>query len=542
MIGKYSDKPLVDSLQTGDLFLLERNSGFYAVNFITLSGQISGGGGGVGNANAISGALSERLGSTGSYLFGLINASSAGVSSVNSASGALSIVGAGTVHVTTAGQQILVSGDTSFASGYSTLFTTGDWISSGAFYYLSVNHSLNSNNLIVDVQDLSNPATSVTYVDKIEHINVNTVRLRTLSSPDLRFSGRVVLGFGGGVVFSGSGGSSSIGVSGISVTGGTNLIGNLSLTGVGNISIVALGNTIRFSGDSTSTSSSSSVLSGDYLILNGQTGNVPHLQNAAELFHKKVASKSVFYFNGNTESYGLAPTFWDKQIQMLNPSNATALTSVGNNAVSLGTVSHSPNQTFGSMANFASAATPNAQAGTSFNIANLFLGNVSGENGFLLVSKFGFPDSTGTYMSGNETGVRFFFGVISVSLSQTLAAVNAAGNRAGISFIKSSGGASSGRDDTNFMFSTKDGTTETLYNTNMQFNSGLYRSYIFLPTYPNTGSIYWQIDDVSRGLKATGIAVSTLPDANTAMRGAIGIHSVDPVAKNLRLGILYVEV
>jgi hypothetical protein len=69
-----------------------------------------------------SGVLNDRLVSTGSYLFGLINASSAGVSSLNSTSGALSLVGDGNVTVTTNGQTITISGNTGI---YSTFITTG---------------------------------------------------------------------------------------------------------------------------------------------------------------------------------------------------------------------------------------------------------------------------------------------------------------------------------------------------------------------------------------------------------------------------------
>lgn len=84
--------------------------------------------------DAASNSLSTRLGDTGSYLYGLINASSAGVSSINSASGALTINGGGNVSVTTTSQTITVSGNTGFLSNYYSVFNPTKFTNSGNFY------------------------------------------------------------------------------------------------------------------------------------------------------------------------------------------------------------------------------------------------------------------------------------------------------------------------------------------------------------------------------------------------------------------------
>ena len=71
-----------------------------------------------------------NLNSTGSYLYGLINASSAGVSSLNLASGALTLNGAGNVSVTTNGQSITISGNTGAYSSFTLNSQTGNFITS----------------------------------------------------------------------------------------------------------------------------------------------------------------------------------------------------------------------------------------------------------------------------------------------------------------------------------------------------------------------------------------------------------------------------
>ena len=78
-----------------------------------------------------SGQLSNNIGSTGSFLFGLINASSAGVSSLNSHSGALSLTGAGNVSVIVNGQNFTISGLQSSSIQTNVLYTSGNQTVSG---------------------------------------------------------------------------------------------------------------------------------------------------------------------------------------------------------------------------------------------------------------------------------------------------------------------------------------------------------------------------------------------------------------------------
>lgn len=271
--------------------------------------------------------------------------------------------------------------------------------------------------------------------------------------------------------------------------------------------------------------------------------------SSLDLFNRNLANKSILYLRGNYEYfYGVGPAMWSKHIQNITTATTTSQTTYGCTATNLGTLSHIASQYFGYMTNYATAATQNVQAGTSFNVANLYRGNFSGQNGFFLTSRFAFPDATGLYTSGIvdtgvRTGVRFFFGASDQALTTVLAANNAAGSRVGFSLIRASGGTQSGFNEQNFFFVTKGVTDVNRIDTQLPFNSGLYQGYIFCPPYPNTGSIYWELRNLSTNTGVSGMASfgSALPAANTALRPMIGIHSVSG-AKNFGTTCLYSEV
>ena len=286
--------------------------------------------------------------------------------------------------------------------------------------------------------------------------------------------------------------------------------------------------------------------SGNYILLNDQLNEsgLPTIANAMEVYSKQIANNDFLYFKGDYNSIvGLGASVWSKHVQYISTAITSNQTTVGtfapNNA---GTVSHIADQFYGWQTNYATAANPNVQAGTSFTSPNLLIGNISGQNGFFVTSRFAFPDSTGTYASGAaNSGARFFFGLTDQTLQVSVGATDPAGNRAGFSWIAASGGSTSGRSDINFKFSTKNNTTETLIDTSLPFNSGLFQGYIFMPTFPNTGNIFWQLEDLGRRTKASGLVSTTLPLANTALRPSIGLHTISGV-KNLRTQILYAEV
>ena len=233
---------------------------------------------------------------------------------------------------------------------------------------------------------------------------------------------------------------------------------------------------------------------------------------------------------------------WSKPIQYVIPSNATGVTSVGNTPLGFGTITTVADQIYGVATNFAIAANTGASGGINLALANLFIGNQSGYNGFFFTSRFVLPDTTGAYISGVSSGVNLFCGVTDQTFAATLSSNNPNNNRAGISFCRMTG--TTGRNDATFQFTTKNtsSNTETLYPTTIPFNSGQYQAYIYAPTYPNTGSIYWALEDLYRGYSSTGLAFgANIPLANTALRGMLGMLSVSGT-KNLRIQSLYIEV
>lgn len=271
-------------------------------------------------------------------------------------------------------------------------------------------------------------------------------------------------------------------------------------------------------------------------------------QNAISLYNKTLASKGILYLNGGKSefSYPVGAAIWDKHVQLITTNSSTSQTSYGNSATNFGTLSHVADQYYGYLTNIVTASQPLPQnAFTNFGTPNLFIGNTSGKNGFFVTSKFAFVDNTGSYISGSNpsSGLRFFFGVTDQSIATILGANDSNSNRIGFSFIRGSGGSQDGRNDSDFKITTKNGETETLFNTNLDFNSGLYQGYIFCPPYPNTGSIYWQLNDINRGSFVSGLITGTLPSGNLAMRAGIGLTTLETgSSKNIRVQILYSEV
>jgi hypothetical protein len=84
-----------------------------------------------------------------------------------------------------------------FLSSYSDSFVSGDWSDGGTYYFLNINHGLNSNDVNVtlwedDSTNLEKVEASVYQVSK----SVNSVQIRVSKTPDSRFDGTVVVSCG----------------------------------------------------------------------------------------------------------------------------------------------------------------------------------------------------------------------------------------------------------------------------------------------------------------------------------------------------------
>jgi hypothetical protein len=187
----------------------------------------------------ISGVLSDRLISTGSYLYSLINAFSAGVSSLNGKSGILNLIGTGNISITTGSQSIIISGNTGVYANFLARSETGEFASDADI--LGLQSQINT------ITSWTGSADSI-YVNHSEtgqfasSANLLTIQNWTGSSTGLYYPYSVNPA---NYVTSAHGHNY---VTGISVTGNTPITGLINLTSVGGLVIYQSGNTIQFSG------------------------------------------------------------------------------------------------------------------------------------------------------------------------------------------------------------------------------------------------------------------------------------------------------
>jgi len=301
---------------------------------------------------------------------------------------------------------------------------------------------------------------------------------------------------------------------------------------------------------------------GTSLVLSAQSAepNRKSIPTDLELFNKILANRAVPHVDnllGNP--YPLGPAIWGKHIQAILPGPGPAtqpINTIGCGPTNIGTLTWATDQYYGYMANFATAATANAQAGTSISGASLYrpTGDLrsGSKNGFFFTSKFALPDATGAYITGLQggstngfpTGVRVFVGLTDRTMAVALNTNIPTGSRFGLSFVRSTGGNAVGQDDrndNNWQIASCDNNLQVLTDTTIPFNSGAYQFFAFCPPAPNPGNIYWRLDDVSRLVSATGIVYNRLPIVGAPMRGAAGIQSLSG-AKNIRIYTVYAEV
>jgi hypothetical protein len=119
-----------------------------------------------------------------------------------------------------------------------------------------------------------------------------------------------------------------------------------------------------------------------------------------------------------------------------------------------------------------------------------------------------------------------------------------AGNYAGFLFNRATGVVT--RVDTNFKFAYKNNTTQTVDDCGMVFDSGLYRGFIYCPTFPATNNIFWELNRYNSDFSITSVTGRTtgtfLPTTNTAMRVAAGIQNMSVAIKNIGIKSLWSEV
>lgn len=155
--------------------------------------------------------------------------------------------------------------------------------------------------------------------------------------------------------------------------------------------------------------------------------------------------------------------------------------------------------------------------------------------GFHFFARVGFPDASydGTAAS---TGSRIFAGMTagataSLTSADVLAAI-AVGFRRVHNF--------SGVHHANWVFSSRNNTTETQSDTGLAFFAGhQYTFAIFAPV--GATSVTWEIENVTTGDVATGVATDTLPELMTRMRPVASVGTINAVARSMWFQSLYAE-
>ena len=231
----------------------------------------------------------------------------------------------------------------------------------------------------------------------------------------------------------------------------------------------------------------------------------------------------------------LQPSFFQNSVVLIGTNTGSALGTLGNTVTSVGTISHpNPNEAYGYMANFASAATAAATAGTSTN-GTLWLRGVIDGGGFFFATRIAFPDA-----SYNETGVstgsRIFLGMTSGTLAAAVGSNAPSGSHAGFQRLHVNGSIT----DTNWHFFTSNGTSNERVDTGLEFIPGkVYDAYLFCP--PTGNVISWRIDNLTDNLTAEGSTETLLPAADALLRAGVQIQTVNALSRNLRLQRLYIE-
>ncbi len=250
--------------------------------------------------------------------------------------------------------------------------------------------------------------------------------------------------------------------------------------------------------------------------------------NYLKIYAKKISGRMLIKAMGPSGvNYPLQPSLFQNQVTMINAQSGTANGLFGTNRTVAGTASH-PNadEVFGYMTNYATNATSGADAGVSNNSTQFFRGSVPGANGYFFNTRIGLPDAS--YPS-----TRMFVGMTSQTTVQSLASDNPNSHRSGFSF-------STNRGDTNWQFTTRDGTTETLADTGLPMVAGkVYDIFVYVP--PQGTTIYWRIDNITDTVSAEGAATDTLPAGDQAMRGSVGLTTLSATTRNIRMQRMYIE-
>ncbi|MCE1175990.1 MAG: hypothetical protein LWW76_02590 [Burkholderiales bacterium] len=158
--------------------------------------------------------------------------------------------------------------------------------------------------------------------------------------------------------------------------------------------------------------------------------------------------------------------------------------------------------------------------------------------GFHFFARVGFPDASydGTAAS---TGSRIFVGMTAAYAARYLTDADAVlVGEQGVGFRRVHN--FDGVQHTNWHFSTCNNTTETLADTGLAFVAGhQYTFSIFSPA--GADRVTWEVENVTTGDRATGVATDTLPALMTGMRPVAVLGTIDAVSRSMWFQSMYAE-
>ena len=194
-----------------------------------------------------------------------------------------------------------------------------------------------------------------------------------------------------------------------------------------------------------------------------------------------------------------------------------------------------PTANLGVGSKYVTAATAATATHIYSNVLSFYRAAAGSTGGFHFFARVGFPDASynGTAAS---TGSRIFVGMTagattSLTGTDVLSAIGVGFRR-----VHNFGGVK----HANWFFSSRNSTTETLANTGLAFVAGhQYTFSIFSPA--GATSVTWEIEDVTTGNVATGVATDTLPALMTLMRPAASVGTINAVARSMLFQSLYAE-
>jgi hypothetical protein len=277
----------------------------------------------------------------------------------------------------------------------------------------------------------------------------------------------------------------------------------------------------------------------DATIINftNQTIPAPPASNSLNIFARNLSGRMALRVQGPSGlSTPLQPSFFQNNIMLINANATTSITSIGNTVTTVGTISHpTPTLLYGYMANFISASTAGATAGTGNNgLIWVRSTNVDDCGGFFFNARLAFPDSNYNE-TGASTGSRIFVGLTNQTMAVSVGTNNPAGTRVGFQRLHVNGSTT----DTNWFISSRD-ASEDRVDTGLVFTPEcVYDFYLFCP--PNGSFIGWRIDNITLGTSESGTITTQLPTVGTFMRAGFQVQTVNAVSRNIRMQRVYIE-